>query len=116
MSKAIAKFLVSYAGVRLKVRIMPSAQDVYTEYSGAKWRMRAELPMGLFVPATCGKFTGTIIVAGNCRVEEIVPHEVVHAVLWKMGGVHTTDDEPFAYAVGILTSRILRKINKTIER
>jgi hypothetical protein len=116
MAKAILVFTVNYAGIRLNVRVLPSAQDVYTEYSGgAKWRMRAELPMGFFLETPNTKFTGTVVLAGNCQLEEVVPHEVFHAVMYKRKIVVCTDDEPAAYAIGILTSRILRKVKKLID-
>jgi hypothetical protein len=111
---ALMVFTVSYAGIRLKVRVLPHAKDVYKECTGAKkWRMRAELPEGFFqAPARPGKYTGTIVVAGNCNIAEIVPHEVVHAVIHKLRSVETDNDEAFALAVGILSARIARKIER----
>ena len=110
-AKALMVFTVSYAGIRLKVRVLPHAKDVYTECLGAKWRSRAELPRAFFRPsARACKYTGMIVLAGNDDIAEIIPHEVTHAVLHKMRSVDTDDDEAFAMAVGILSARITRKI------
>lgn len=117
MSRALAVFTVSYAGVRLKVRVLPSAKAVYTEYSnGAQWRARANLPMGFFLATPNTKFTGVVVLAGNMPLEEVVPHEVFHAVMYKRKVVHAEDDEPAAYTIGVLTARILRKVNSIIDR
>ncbi len=117
MTRALTVFTVSYAGIRLRVRVLPTAKAVYAEYSGgAKWRARANLPMGFFLATPNTKFTGVVVLAGNMPLEEVVPHEVFHAVMWKRKVVHSEDDEPAAYAIGILTARILRKLNSIIER
>lgn len=110
-TKALMVFTVSYGGIRLKVRVLPHARDVYTECTGvSKWRMRAELPRAFFLPSLSKKLTGTVVFAGNEDLAEIVPHEVTHAVLHKMRQVDTDDDEAFALAVGVLSARITRKI------
>lgn len=112
---ALMIFTVSYAGIRLKVRVLPHARDVYMECTGArKWRTRAELPRAFFRPSMSGKYTGTVVFAGNDDLAEIVPHEVTHAVLHKMRAVETHDDEAFCLAVGILSSRIARKISRGV--
>ncbi len=112
---ALMVFAVSYGGIRLRVRVLPHAKDVYTECTGAKkWRARAELPRAFFRPAVAGKYTGTIVLAGNDDLAEIVPHEVTHAVLHKMRLVETHDDEAFALAVGVLSARIARKIKRGV--
>ena len=116
--KALKVFFVSYAGIRLKVRILPHSKDVFTEFTGKpKWSMRDELPQGFFEACTnpYAKYMGTIVLAGNENFDETVPHEVTHAVLYKMRQVHTDDDEPMAYAVGILTARILKKARKSVR-
>lgn len=110
-ARALKVFTVGYHGIRIQVRVMPHAKDVYSELSGGgKWRMDKDLPSGLFIGNIKGRFTGTIVLAGNSDLTEVVPHEVFHAVLWKFGSVHTANDEPAAYAIGILTSRILAKL------
>jgi hypothetical protein len=99
------------------VRVLPHAKNVYSEQAnGAMWRARAELPMGFFIETSShlAKYFGTIVLAANSNLNEIVPHEVFHAVLCWKKEVNTDDDEAAAYAVGKLTSRILRRI-KYIE-
>ncbi len=114
-TKALMVFTVSYAGIRLKVRVLAHAKDVYAECSGgSKWRMRAELPRAFFLPSLSKKLTGTVVFAGNDDLSETVPHEVTHAVLHKMRTVGADDDESFALAVGILSSRIARKISRGV--
>lgn len=116
--KALKVFYVSYSNIRLKVRILPHSRDVFTEYSGGKkWRMRDELPQGFFEATTnpYAKYLGTIVIAGNSDLNDVVPHEVFHAVLCKMRQVHTDNDEVAAYAIGVLTSRILKKAKRSIE-
>lgn len=111
-------FTVCYAGIRLKVRVLPHARDVYTECTGVKkWRTRAKLPRAFFRPmARPGKYTSTIVLAGNNELNEIIPHEVIHAVLHKMGSVERANDEALATAVGLLSARISRKISKLIKQ
>jgi predicted SprT family Zn-dependent metalloprotease len=45
---------------------------------------------------------------------ELIPHEVTHAVMHRLGGVHCTDDESLATAVGVLSARIARKIEQGV--
>ena len=108
--RALKVFKVQYKGIKLHVRVLRHAKDVYAEMTGGvKWRKgNAAIPEGFFL-GNCQpcKHTGMIVVAGNSELNETVPHEVVHAVLWRMESVHTKDDEPFAYAVGALTRLIL---------
>ncbi len=113
-SKALMVFTVSYGGIRLKVRVLPHAKDVYTECTGVKkWRTRAELPRAFFQASPRSrKYTGTVVLSGNDDLNELVPHEVTHAALHKMQCVTSNDDEALATTVGILSSRIIRKIAK----
>ena len=112
MKRALRVFVVSYRGVRLRIRAVPHSKDVYTELTGAKWRKRADLPRGFFLPYTAAnaKCLGLIVLAANEDLEEIIPHEVTHAVLYKMKQVHTDDDENFALTVGILSKKIHDKL------
>lgn len=116
--RALCVFFVSYAGIRLKVRVLPHAKDVYAEMTGgAKWRMRAEIPEGFFQAVHLrARYSGLIVLAGNSRLTETVPHEVTHAVLHKYKSISAENDEPAAYAIGILTARILAKIHKRIKQ
>ncbi len=117
-ARALAVFTVSYAGIRLKIRVLPHAKAVYTEYTeGCSWRMRAALPEGFFEAAGArARYTGTIVLAGNADLQDVVPHEVFHAVLYKMKTVSTDDDEQAAYAIGMLSARITKKVNRAIRR
>jgi len=111
--RAIRVFTVSYKGIHLKVRVMPHAKDVYREFNGgARYLLREELPEGFFNPfeAHNSKYVGEVVLAGNADLTETVPHEVFHAVVYFYKTVGCIDDEPAAYAMGKLTSRILAKI------
>jgi len=115
--RAIRVFTVSYKGIRLKVRVMPHAKDVYREFNGgARYLLREELPEGFFNPfdAPNAKYLGEIVLAGNSNLDITVPHEVFHAVMYYFKSVDTSDDEPGAYAVGELTGKILKQL-KYIE-
>jgi len=117
-AKALMVFTVSHAGIRLRVRVLPHAKDVYIECTGArKWRARAELPRAFFAESLRprGKYTGTVVIAGNDDLDELIPHEVFHAVMFKFGTVHSDDDEAAATAIGLLSARIARKIKAGIE-
>ena len=116
--RAIKVFSVSYKGIRLRVRVLPHAKDVYREFNGpdSRWLMRNDLPEGFFNPfeAHNSKYVGEVVLAGNADLTETVPHEVFHAVVYFYKTVGCIDDEPAAYAMGKLTSRILAKIGGTI--
>lgn len=110
--RALKIFTVAYRGIRLKVRVLPSAADVHHEYTDGK-RLRSGLQVrGFFQPTSSPKaqHTGTIVLPVSGQLEEYIPHEVTHAVLHKMRLVSSSDDESMAYAVGVLSARISRKI------
>jgi predicted SprT family Zn-dependent metalloprotease len=109
--KALVVFDVSYEQIRLHVRLLAHAKDVYAELNnGAAWRSRAQLPRGAFIPAVRGRFAGTILIAVNdSRVIEIIAHEVLHAVVHAKQIITSQDDEPAAHAVGMLVHKILRR-------
>jgi hypothetical protein len=85
---------------------------VHHEYTEGKRRRDGKIVHGFFAPTVspAAKYTGTIVLPINGQMEELVPHEVTHAVLHKMRSVHHTDDESLAMAVGVLSARIARKI------
>ncbi|MDO8414161.1 MAG: hypothetical protein Q7S51_10280 [Gallionellaceae bacterium] len=114
---ALMVFTVGYGAIRLKVRLLPTIQDVHREYiAGRTWRRAGMKVHAFFQPAhhPSAKHTGTIVLPADGRLEELIPHEVVHAVMGKMGGVHWSDDEALATAVGVLSARIHKKINRGV--
>lgn len=114
---ALMIFTVCYAGIRLKVRLLPTTRDVASEYRANPRKSRARIRKGKSVHAftsatnsTAAKHTASIVLPSNGRLDELVPHEVFHAVMYKFGVVHSQDDEAAATAVGMLSARIIRKI------
>lgn len=114
MTRALASFSVSHAGLRLRVRLLPTDRDVDREYRGGRPRRDGLYIHAYFSPTKSqrARHGGTIVLAGNGRLKELVPHEVTHAVMHKLGGGVLADDEPLATAVGILTARILGRIER----
>ena len=47
---------------------------------------------------------GTIVLPANANLMELIPHEVTHAVMAHLVGVHSGDDESLATSVGKLTT------------
>lgn len=110
--KALKIFTVSYGGIRIKVRLLPTVADVHREYTEGVPRRDSKIVHAFFSPTARvdAKHIGTIALPVNGRLAELIPHEVVHAVMHKIGGVHCSDDEALATAVGMLSARIVRKI------
>jgi hypothetical protein len=109
--KALNTFYVSHGKCRIRVRVLPSVADVHREYSIGECRRDGKIVHAFFFPARPDAMhVGTAVFPLDGQLEELIPHEVVHAVMHKMGGVHCTDDEALATTVGILSARIARKI------
>ena len=109
---ALKVFTVSYGGVRIKVRVLPTITDVHREYTDGKRRRDGKTIHAFFEPtrSPAAKYIGTIVLPVNGPLEELIPHETVHAVLHKMVVAHAMDDESLATTVGVLSARIARKI------
>lgn len=116
-ARSITSFTVSYGGMRIKVRVLPTMRDVHREYiDGLPRRRDGKTVQAFFAPANApsAKHGGTIVLPFDGRLEELIPHEVVHAVMHKIGGAHCFDDEKLATSVGILSARITRKIKMRV--
>lgn len=113
---ALKVFTVSYRGIRLRVRVLPTIIDVHREYVAGARRRDGKKVHAFFSPLhhPSAKHSGTIVLPADGRLEELIPHEVVHAVMDKIGGVHCSDDEALATAVGVLSARIARKIQREV--
>jgi len=114
---ALMVFTVSHAGIRLKVRLLPTVRDVHREYTGGKRAGGGKIVHAFFQPSTAPnrKTLGTVVLPSNGRLAELIPHEVTHAWLDKSGSVHCTDDEACATAIGLLSARIARRISRKYE-
>lgn len=107
-------FTASHGSIRIKVRLLPTIADVHREFKNTNnvRPRKGYITHAFFTPTnrSDAKHIGTIVLPKQGRLEELIPHEVVHAVMHKMGGVHCDDDEALATAVGMLSARIARKI------
>lgn len=114
---AIKIFTVSYGGCRIKVRVLKTVMDVHREYtSGSSRRSSGKFVHAFFAPTNhvAAKHIGTIVLPIDGPLDELIPHEVTHAVMHKIGGVHRTDDEVLATTVGVLSARITRKLRREV--
>lgn len=110
---AIKTFTVSHGRIRIKVRVLPTVRDVHREYrAGYTWRRTGMVVNAFFAPTNHprARYAGTIVLPADGRLAELIPHEVVHAVMSRTGFAHHTEDEALATAVGVLSARITRKI------
>lgn len=114
MTRAVATFTVTHGAIRLRVRLLPTRRDVDAEYRGGCRRRNGEWCYAFFLPtlSATARHVGTVVLPLDGRLEELVPHEVTHAVLHHVGGVHCTGDEAVATAVGLLTARIHDRIRR----
>lgn len=118
---ALMIFTVSYAGIRLKVRVLPTVRDVHKEYEsnytdGKAIRRSGNNVDGFFAPTVRrdARFFGTVVLPLNGCLPELIPHEVGHVVRRKMGVIDSSNEERFCMAIGILSSRIARKIKRGV--
>lgn len=108
---ATNSFSVRHGSCRLRIRLLPTVADVHREYSAGECRRDGKIVHAFFYASQPQSLhTGTIVLPQDGQLEELIPHEVVHAVMHQMGGVHCTDDEALATTVGVLSARIARKI------
>lgn len=110
-------FDVHYAGIRIKIKLLPTIRDVHRAYRHGPKLIVGHTVHAFYAPAKrkC-KFDGTIVLPADENLIELVAHEVVHAVMWRIGTwVHCNDDEKLADAVGVLTARILARITQNNE-
>lgn len=116
MTRALACFTVAYGAVRVRVRLLPRIADVDAEFHAGRRRLRGQICHAFFTPGASGlKPVGTIVLPADGRLEELVPHEVTHAVMYRLGGVHCSDDERLATAVGRLSARILEHTRRILS-
>lgn len=113
--RAAKTFTVSHGGVRIKVRMLPTILDVHRHHQATcKQHRGGTLVHAFFLPSPRqGRLTGAITLPLlDGRLQELVPHEVSHAVIQAHGGVLQRDDEEYCTTVGILCARIHRRIEQ----
>ena len=103
-------FTVQHLSIRLKIRLLPGVADVHRAYTGGTYiprRVGANVVHGFF------STDGTIVLPANGgNLNELVPHEVSHAVIHHLNGVLSHDDEPCSTAIGCLCARIFKQLKK----
>jgi hypothetical protein len=111
-------FTVSHGGIRLRVSLRPTVRDVHRAYqachNGAGRRDGMQVH-AFFYPTlslSAKHVGGVVLPESGGELNELVPHEVAHAVIHAHGGVLPHDDEDTATAIGVLTARIFRRINR----
>jgi hypothetical protein len=117
--KAEKIFFVRCGKISLRVRVFKNIYEVNSAYKkehhdGSRIDKKGEMVNAFFCANNSPnlKRIGTITLASNGDLFVIIPHEVTHAVLHFFKSVHELDDEPFATAVGELSSRIYKHIAK----
>lgn len=113
---ATKTFTVSHGSISLRVRVLETIKDVHRAYQSSPGG-RARTGKGKFIPAFFlgtknGKHTGTIFFPRDGRLQELVPHEVAHAVIHAFNGVLSHDDEDCCTAIGALCEKVFRGIKK----
>lgn len=107
-------FSIKHKRLKLRVQFLPTIADVDARFQQG-WKHHAGRQVhAYFQPATSAGalHIGTIVLPMDGRLEELVPHEVTHAVIHFMRGVSANDDEEAATAVGLLSAKIFNHVKK----
>jgi len=117
MARALMSFVASHAGIVIQVRLLATVEEVDAEYCKGSRRRLETIVHGYFQPRTSARARhhGLIVLGMDARLDEIVPHEVAHAVIHAMRGISASDDEAAATAIGILSARIFAKVRSLQE-
>ena len=107
-------FSVAHKGIRLKVTLLRSVAEVDARYRDGRTHRAGELIHAFFQPtmSPAAQYHGTIVLPLDGHLDELVPHEVAHAVIHCMRGVSANDDECAATAIGTLSAKIFSEVRK----
>lgn len=106
-ARAVAIFTVEARGIRVRVRVLPTIEDVDAAYrDGARRRDLGRVHAFFLDSRRRLPFAGTIVLPADGRLDELVPHETVHAVTHAHGGAPGADEEELALSVGLLSAKI----------
>lgn len=112
-ARALARFTVQHGRLRVQVRLLPTVADVDAEFRAGKRRRNGLVTFAYFAAGDAGPHrVGTIVLPANANLMELIPHEVTHAVMAHLVGVHSGDDESLATSVGKLTTRIVNALHQ----
>lgn len=117
--RAIASFSVSFRRRRLRVRVMPSIDDVHRECWSTQTRFTTRQFVkgrGRLTPAFTAIYDRAdpqLVFSLDGWTPGLVAHEVVHALL-ELGLLprDVDADEPLARAVGEFTDKIVRRLQR----
>ena len=108
-------FTVCHGSIRIKVKLLPTVADVHRAHQhGCKRDMSGRTVYAFFLPAQrAARHVGMIVLPLNGKLEELIPHEVAHAVIHAQNGVLSHDDEACCTAIGRISARIFKHIEKS---
>ena len=115
-ARAVATFTAAARGIRVRVRVLPTIDDVHAVPGGphlpaGSGRRRAVFAPRDDVPHGSGPL-GTIILPADGALLELVPHEATHAVMHDLRAACHTDDEELATTVGLLSAAIFKGLER----
>ena len=106
------KFSVCHGKIRLRVQVLPNVHEVHKAYHEGISKRNGSYVYSFFESEAPGStVVGTVYFAEGSRLFELVPHEVGHALLEYFKSVDHADDEKFCTVLGLLTARILDRID-----
>jgi hypothetical protein len=107
-------FNVAHKRLKLKVCLLPTVAHVDAAYRQGWKARRGTQVHAYFYPAasTDADIAGTVVLPLDGCLDELVPHEVTHAVIHYLRGVSASDDEAAATAVGMLSAKIFKRIKQ----
>lgn len=114
--KPVATFTVTRGGLCLSVCVLPTVADVHRAFGagGRRHRLQGRIVHAFFdgdqsSPVCAGRL---VFPATGGDLAELVPHEVTHAVMSKLGQVAAEDDERCATLIGQLTRTIRARLKE----
>ena len=116
--RALSTFIVRGAGgLRVRVRVLPSEEDVDRQYGTAQVRRRGKRRVAACESTQSGRgyrgYFCTIALALDGDWLEFVPHEATHAVVrFMQRHGRRIYEEKLATAIGILTARIWAALHR----
>lgn len=111
-------FTVKHGGIQLKVTLRDTVREVhqaFQAFNGGMRRRDGRIVHAFFWQTQSAKakhLGGIVLPMAGGDLRELVPHEVAHAVIAHHGGVLPHDDEAAATAIGMLSARILKRIEQ----
>ncbi|HTD05876.1 hypothetical protein [Undibacterium sp.] len=111
----MSRFTVAFQWIKLHVELLPTSQDVDAKYRAGRRRRSGEHVHAYFEPSKTDRaiYKGKIVLPENGRLEELIPHEVAHAVIHCLRGVSANDDEVAATAIGMLSASIFARVRNS---